>query len=64
MVVVVFRAKVVPGVEQELVALAERMYELVSGMPSFVSYKDFAAEDGENGEHYAFLTKGLPLTPS
>jgi len=48
MVVVVFRSKVVPGVEQELVALAERMYELVSGMPGFVSYKDFAAEDGEN----------------
>jgi heme-degrading monooxygenase HmoA len=48
MVVIVFRAKIVPGVEQELVALTERMGELVSEMPGFVSYKDFAAEDGEN----------------
>jgi heme-degrading monooxygenase HmoA len=48
MVVVVFRSRVMPGVEQELGALGERMYALASAMPGFVSYKDFVAEDGEN----------------
>jgi heme-degrading monooxygenase HmoA len=32
----------------ELGAMAQRMYELASGMPGFISYKDFVAEDGEN----------------
>jgi heme-degrading monooxygenase HmoA len=28
--------------------MGERMAELASGMPGFIDYKDFAAEDGEN----------------
>jgi heme-degrading monooxygenase HmoA len=32
----------------ELATLAQRMCELASGMPGFISYKDFVAEDGEN----------------
>lgn len=48
MVVIVFRSRIRAGNEQELVADGARMYELASAMPGFVSYKDFAAEDGEN----------------
>ena len=49
MVVVVFRARLRPRVNQEALAeLGQRMHELASSMPGFISYKDFAAEDGEN----------------
>lgn len=49
MVVVVFRARLKPKLDQAALAqLGERMYELASSMPGFISYKDFAAEDGEN----------------
>ncbi|HVU00557.1 MAG TPA: antibiotic biosynthesis monooxygenase [Polyangiaceae bacterium] len=48
MVVVVFRSKIREGVDLgPLEPLGARMYELASGMPGFVSYKDFAAADGE-----------------
>ncbi len=50
MVVIVFRARLRPGlsgVEEELNRVGMRMYELASSMPGFRSYKDFAAEDGE-----------------
>ena len=49
MVVIVFRARIRPDAPQEALAqLGERMYELASSMPGYISYKDFAAEDGEN----------------
>ena len=49
MVVIVFRARLKPNVDQEaLVRLGQRMYELASTMPGYLSYKDFASEDGEN----------------
>jgi len=49
MVVIVFRTRLREGIdEQELTRLGERMYELASSMPGFVSYKDFTAADGEN----------------
>jgi len=49
MVVVVFRARLKPAVNQEAIArLGERMYELASSMPGYLSYKDFTAEDGES----------------
>jgi heme-degrading monooxygenase HmoA len=48
MVVIVFRSRVRDGVDQELGRVGERMYELASSMPGFLSYKDFAAEDGES----------------
>ncbi len=48
MVIVVFRSRVRPDVDvAALEAMGARMYELGSAMPGFVSYKDFAAEDGE-----------------
>ena len=48
MVLVVFRSRIRPGAEAELGRLGQRMYELASAMPGYLSYKDFAAEDGEN----------------
>jgi heme-degrading monooxygenase HmoA len=48
MVVIVFRSRLRPGVENEIAETGQRMYELASSMPGFISYKDFVAEDGEN----------------
>lgn len=49
MVVIVFRTRLKDGIdEQALTALGERMFEIASAMPGFISYKDFAAADGEN----------------
>ena len=49
MIVIVFRSRLREGVDLgELARLGGRMYELASAMPGFVSYKDFASEDGEN----------------
>lgn len=48
MVVTVFRSRLRPGFEEEIAARGARMLELASAMPGFISYKDFAAEDGEN----------------
>ena len=48
MVIIVFRARLRPDVDQQaLVQLGQRMYAIASSMPGYVSYKDFAAEDGE-----------------
>jgi heme-degrading monooxygenase HmoA len=48
MVVVVFRARLKPTADQTaLVQLGQRMYALASSMPGYLSYKEFAAEDGE-----------------
>jgi len=47
MIVVVFRSRLNAGVEAEITKTGEEMYALASGMPGFLSYKDFAAEDGE-----------------
>jgi heme-degrading monooxygenase HmoA len=49
MVVIVFRARLKPGVDQQALAqVGQRMYELAAAMPGYISYKDFSAEDGEN----------------
>jgi heme-degrading monooxygenase HmoA len=48
MVVIVFRARVREESLEKLNRVGERMYELASAMPGFLSYKDFAAEDGES----------------
>ena len=47
MVLVVFRSRLKPGVEQEIDALGARMYELASRMPGYVSYREYQAADGE-----------------
>jgi heme-degrading monooxygenase HmoA len=47
MMVIVFRNRLMPGVEEEYGVHASRVYELAERMPGFVSSKDFAADDGE-----------------
>lgn len=47
MIAVVFRSRLRPGVEQEIEQLGARMYQLASGMPGFVSYREYQAADGE-----------------
>ena len=48
-VVVVFRSRLRADVDlQALETAGARMYELASAMPGFISYKDFAAADGES----------------
>ena len=47
MVVVIFRSRVKPGVEAEIEAVGGRMYALGSAMPGFISYREYAAADGE-----------------
>jgi heme-degrading monooxygenase HmoA len=47
-IVTVFRARVRAGIDEAaLTAIGARMAELAPTMPGFVSYKDYAAEDGE-----------------
>ena len=47
-VIVVFRSRLRDDADLDALASAgERMYELASKMPGFLSYKDFSAEDGE-----------------
>jgi heme-degrading monooxygenase HmoA len=52
MLVTVFRTRLRTGLDAAaltaLGALGERMYELATSMPGFISYKDFAAPDGES----------------
>jgi heme-degrading monooxygenase HmoA len=49
MVVIVFRARIRPDADQKALAqTGQRMYELASAMPGYISYKDFEAKDGEN----------------
>lgn len=48
--VITFRSRLRPELGDaltELSTLGARMYELASAMPGFLSYKDYAAEDGE-----------------
>ena len=48
MVIVVFRSRLRSDADlAALEVIGARMYELGSAMPGFVSYKDFAADDGE-----------------
>lgn len=49
MVVVIFRSRLRVGVDPSpLAPIGERMLALASEMPGFISYKDFAAADGES----------------
>ena len=59
MIVIVFRTLLKPEVNQETLAqLGSRMYELASSMPGYISYKDFAAEDGESAAGRGRITDG------
>jgi len=47
MIVTVFRTRLLPGVREEYLALAERMNKLAATMPGYISHKTFFADDGE-----------------
>jgi heme-degrading monooxygenase HmoA len=47
MIVTVFRSRLMPDVREDYVALVDRMVELASSMPGYISHKGFFAEDGE-----------------
>ena len=47
MIVTVFRSRLRPEAEGEYMSMAERMHELASAMPGYISHKTFVAEDGE-----------------
>ena len=47
MIVTVFRSRLMPGLREEYVALVDRMAELASTMPGYISHKGFFADDGE-----------------
>lgn len=48
MIVVVFRTRLRPDADLALLGpLGVRMYQLACAQPGFVSYKEFAASDGE-----------------
>jgi heme-degrading monooxygenase HmoA len=47
MMVIVFRNRLKPAIEEEYGAHASAVFELAQRMPGFVASKDFAADDGE-----------------
>ena len=47
MIITVFRSRLMPGLRDEYVRLVERMVELASTVPGYISHKGFFAEDGE-----------------
>jgi heme-degrading monooxygenase HmoA len=47
MIVTVFRSRLMPGVGDEYVTAVDRMTELASARPGYISHKDFFANDGE-----------------
>ena len=47
MIVTVFRSRVMPGLQDEYVALVERMRQIAVTIPGYISHKGFWADDGE-----------------
>ena len=47
MVQVIFRSRLRPEFNEEFQELVPKILELARGMPGFVSYKSFIADDGE-----------------
>jgi heme-degrading monooxygenase HmoA len=47
MIVTVFRSRLMPGLQDEYVALVDRMQEIARGIPGYISHKGFWADDGE-----------------
>lgn len=65
MILTVFRSTLRADLDDaalgELEAMGARMATLAEGMPGFVSYKDFAAPDGENVTVVEFETMDTQL---
>ena len=47
MIIVVFRSRVRPENAERYYALVDKMAEIATQLPGFISYKSFYAEDGE-----------------
>lgn len=47
MIVTVFRSRLMPGLQDEYIALVDRMRDIAVTMPGYISHKGFWAEDGE-----------------
>ncbi len=57
MVLVVFRSKLRPEIEDEFQALAAEMMTIAESMPGFLSYKVFKADDDERCSIIEFETE-------
>ena len=47
MIVTVFRSRLRPGLQDEYVALVDRMQQIARTIPGYISHKGFWADDGE-----------------
>jgi len=47
MIVTIFRSRVMPGLQEEYVALVDRMQQIAQTIPGYISHKGFWSEDGE-----------------
>jgi heme-degrading monooxygenase HmoA len=47
MIVTVFRSRLMPGLQNEYMALVDRMRDIAVTMPGYISHKGFWADDGE-----------------
>jgi heme-degrading monooxygenase HmoA len=57
MIVTVFKSRIRPDVDPSWAEVSgQRMYELASAMPGFISYKEYAAADGEGVAVVEFRT--------
>ncbi len=57
MIVTIFRSRLMPGLKDDYVALVDRMVELASSMPGYISHKGFFADDGERCTIVEFETE-------
>jgi heme-degrading monooxygenase HmoA len=47
MIVTVFRSRLMPGHQEEYVALVDRMQQIAKTIPGYISHKGFWSDDGE-----------------
>ena len=47
MIITVFRSRLMPGLQDEYVALVDRMQQIAKTIPGYISHKGLWAEDGE-----------------
>ena len=47
MIVTVFRSRLMPGLQEEYVALVDRVQQIACTIPGYISHKGFWAKDGE-----------------
>ena len=47
MIVTVFRSRLMPGLQDDYVALVDRMQQIAKTIPGYISHKGFWSDDGE-----------------